>query len=75
MVIVETWRQHVTVKITRSLNAGIITTREEMVVAPNIDVVERGVLIGSIIKLGSRSGGILTGGESKLKFSATSKYY
>jgi hypothetical protein len=31
-----------------------------MVVAPNIDVVKRGVLIGSVTKLGSRSGGVST---------------
>jgi hypothetical protein len=30
-----------------------------MIVAPNIDVVKRGVLIGSTTKLGSRSGGVL----------------
>jgi len=31
----------------------------EMVVVPNIDVVRRGVLIGFVAKLGSRSNGIL----------------
>jgi hypothetical protein len=31
-----------------------------MVVAPSIDVVKRRVLIGSVAKLGSRSGGVST---------------
>jgi len=33
----------------------------KMFVAPNMDVGRRGVLIGSITKLGSRLGGILAG--------------
>jgi hypothetical protein len=33
----------------------------EIVVEPNIDVVKRGVLIGFVAKLGSRSGGVSTG--------------
>jgi len=57
--IVETHRQHARVGATQSLNVDIITTTVEMVVVPNIDVVRRGVLIGSTIKLGSKLGGIL----------------
>jgi hypothetical protein len=60
-VVVETRKQHVRVKITQSFNACITTTRVEMVIAPNIDVVKRGILIGSIAKLGSALGGVLVG--------------
>jgi hypothetical protein len=38
---------------------GITTTRVEMVVAPSVDVVRRGVLIGFKAKLGSGSSGVL----------------
>ncbi len=58
-VVVETWKQHVGIKVIQSLNVGIITTRVETVVVPNIDVVKRGVLIGFATKLGSGSGGVL----------------
>jgi hypothetical protein len=34
------------------------TTGVEMVIAPNIDVVKRGVLIRSVAKLGSELGGV-----------------
>jgi cell shape-determining protein MreC len=57
--IVETWRQHAGVGVIQSLDTCITTTWMEMVVAPNMDVVRRGVLIGSITKLGS--------GSSKIK--------
>ncbi len=50
-VIVETWKQHVGVRVTQSLGVGITTTRVEMVVALGIDVVRRGVLIGFIAKI------------------------
>jgi hypothetical protein len=59
-VVVETRRQHVGVGITQSFDASITTTRVEMVVALNMDVVKRGVLMGSASKLGSRSSGVLT---------------
>jgi len=39
---------------------GIITIRVETFVAPTMDVVRRGVLIGSTTKMGSGSGGVLT---------------
>jgi len=57
--IVETRRQHFGVGITQSLNAGITTIGVGTIVAPNIDVVKRGILIGSIAKLGSGLGGVL----------------
>jgi len=57
MVVVET-HKHVRIKVIQSLDEGITTTWVETIVAPNIDVVKRGVLIGSIIKLGSGSSGI-----------------
>jgi len=40
---------------------GITTTRVETFVAPTMDVVRRGVLIGSTTKLGSGSNGVLAG--------------
>ncbi len=58
--IVETRREHVGVGFIQSLDACITTTRVEMVVAPNIHVVTRGILIGSTAKLGSESSGIST---------------
>jgi hypothetical protein len=58
VTVVETQRQHAKVGVTQSYNTGITTTRMEMIVAPNIDVVRREVLIGSLAKLGSRSGGV-----------------
>jgi hypothetical protein len=33
----------------------------ETIVTPNMDVVKRGILIGFVAKLGSGSGGVLTG--------------
>jgi hypothetical protein len=40
---------------------GITTTRVEKVVVPNMDVVRRGILIRSVAKLGSGSGGVSVG--------------
>jgi hypothetical protein len=57
-VVVETWRQHAWVGIIQSLNASITTTRVEMVVEPNIDVIRRGILIGSVTNFNSGSGGV-----------------
>jgi hypothetical protein len=56
--VAETQRQHAKVGVIQSFDAIITTTRVEMVVALNMDVVKRGVLIGSASKLGSRSGGV-----------------
>jgi len=58
MAIVETYKQHVGVGVTQSLGASI-TIGVETIVALNINVVKRGVLIGSATKLGDRSSGIL----------------
>jgi hypothetical protein len=57
--IVEIRRQHAKVGVIQSLDAGITTIRMEMVVAPNMDFVKKGVIIRSTTKLGSRSNGIL----------------
>jgi len=59
-IVVETRRQHVGVGVTKSPNARITTIGVEMVVAPNIDVVRKGVLIGSVTKLSSGLGGVST---------------
>jgi hypothetical protein len=56
--IVETWKQHVGIRVIQSLDTSITTTRVETVVAPNIYVVTRGVLIGSTTKLGNELSGI-----------------
>jgi len=61
MIIIETQRQHDGIGVIRSLDASITTTRVETVVVPNINVVKRGILIGSTLKLGSRSNGVSTG--------------
>jgi hypothetical protein len=57
-VVVETQKQYVGVGVVQSLNVGITTTIVEMIVAPNINVVRRGILIGSVAKLGSELGGV-----------------
>ncbi len=51
--IIKTRKQHVGVGVTQSLGVDITTTRMETVVAPNIVVIRKGVLIRSIAKLGS----------------------
>ncbi len=61
VAIVETRKQPAEVRVIQSLNAGITTTLMEMVVAPNIDVIRRGILIRSTTKLGNESGGVLAG--------------
>ncbi len=48
---------------------GITTIRIEMFVAPTMDVVRKGVLIGSTTKLGSGSSGVLA--RRKLSGSTT----
>ncbi len=57
---VETQKQHVGIGVIQSFGVGIITIGVEMVIAPNIIVVKRGVQIKSITKLGSGSSGIST---------------
>jgi hypothetical protein len=58
MAIVKTQKQHVGVDIIQSLNAGITTTGVETIVVTNIDVIKKGVLIGSTTKLGNELGGV-----------------
>jgi hypothetical protein len=60
VAIVETRKQHAGVRVIQSLDVGITTTRVETIIAPNIYVVRRGVLIGSETKLGSGLGGVST---------------
>jgi hypothetical protein len=56
--IVKTRKQHVGVVVTQSLDVDITTTRVETVVAPTMDVVRKGILIGSTTKLGNGLGGV-----------------
>jgi hypothetical protein len=51
VAIVETRKQHVGIRVIQSLGASITTTRVETLVAPNINVVRRGVLIRFSAKL------------------------
>jgi len=60
VAIVETRKQLARVGVIQSLNAGITTTRVEILVVPNKDVFRRGILIRSITKLGSGSNGVLS---------------
>jgi len=57
-IVVETQKQHVGVGFIQSFDACITTTRVETIVAPNIDVIRRGVLIGFAAKLGRKLGEI-----------------
>jgi hypothetical protein len=58
MVVVETYKQHVGVGVTQSLDVGITTTWVETIVVPNKNVVKRGVLIGFTTQLGGESNGV-----------------
>ncbi len=51
-IVTKTQKQHVRVGVIQSFNARIITTRVEMVVVPNRNVVKRGVLIKSVKQIG-----------------------
>jgi hypothetical protein len=46
------------VGVTQSLDASVTIIGVETIVTPNIDVVKRGVLIGSVAKLGIGLGGV-----------------
>ncbi len=61
VAIVETRKQHVAVGVTQSFDVVITTIRMEIIVVPNLEVVRRGILIGSIANLGSGLDGVLTG--------------
>ncbi len=58
MVVVET-RKQLRVDIIQSLDASITTIGIETFVMLTMDVVQKGVLIGSVAKLGNGSGGVL----------------
>jgi len=58
VAIVETHKQHAEIRIIQSLGANITTIGMEIIVAPNIDVVKREILIIIVAKLGSGLGGI-----------------
>jgi hypothetical protein len=66
--IVEIWRKPVRVIVAQSLDVRITTTRVETIVAPTMDVVRRGILIGFIAKLGNGSCGV----SAKMKLSGSS---
>jgi hypothetical protein len=53
VTIVETRRQSMGIVVPQSLVATITTIGVQIVVAPNMDVIRRGVLIGFATKLGS----------------------
>jgi hypothetical protein len=59
-IVVENHKQHAGIRVTESFNAGIIIIGMEAVVAPNIDVVRKGILIRYVAKLGSKSNGVST---------------
>jgi hypothetical protein len=61
VVVVEIRRQLVGIKVIQSFNVVITTTRVETIIAPNTNVVKKGVVFGSIINLGHGSSGILVG--------------
>ncbi len=52
--VIETQKQYVGVRVTQSFGTGITTIGVVMVVAPNIHVVKRGVLISTATKLGNK---------------------
>jgi hypothetical protein len=57
VVAIETQKQHIGIDVTQSFNVVINTTRVDMVVVPNMNVVKRGVIIKSAINLGCGLGG------------------
>jgi hypothetical protein len=59
VAIVETQKQHVGIEVTQSFSAIITTTRVEVVVAPNMDVVRKGVVIGYVVNVNCGSRGFL----------------
>jgi hypothetical protein len=55
MTIAKTWRQLVGIVVIESFKVIITTTRVETIVAPNMNVVRRGVVIGFATNLGHGS--------------------
>jgi len=45
MIVVKTWRQLIGIEVTQSFDAIITTTKVEMIVAPNMNVVKRRIVI------------------------------
>jgi hypothetical protein len=58
LAIVEIWKQIVGIKVTQLFNAVIPTIKVETVVAPNINFVRNGILVGSATNLGHGLGGV-----------------
>ncbi len=49
VAIVKTQKQHVGIEVTQLFNAVIITIRLATVIAPNMDVVKKGMVIGYVL--------------------------
>jgi hypothetical protein len=60
-IVIEIHKQLVGVEVIQSPNAIITTTRVEMVVAPNTNVVRSGILIGFATNLGHGLGTVMIG--------------
>jgi hypothetical protein len=56
MIVVKTWKQLVGIEVTQSYDAIITTIGVETIVAPNMNVVKRGIIIGSPTNLGHELG-------------------
>jgi hypothetical protein len=69
VVVIKTQRQPTRVVVTQSFDVSIKTIRVEMIITPTMDVVRRGIIIGSTTKLCSGSGGVLE--RRKLSLSST----
>ncbi len=57
--VVETQTQPIGVKVAQSFNKFVTTIKVEMVVEPNMDVVRKGMVIGSATNLSRGSSGFL----------------
>lgn len=55
-IVTKIWRQPVGIKFTQSLNVVITIAGMETIVAPNMNIVRKGVIIGSTTNLDSGSG-------------------
>jgi hypothetical protein len=58
MIVIINQRQYVGGGVTQSPNVGITITGMETIVAPNMDFIKRGILLGFATKLGSGLGGV-----------------
>ncbi len=59
--IVKTQKQPTRIKVTQSFNAIIISIRVETVIAPNMDVVKKGMVIGFVLNVSRGLNGFLAG--------------